>query len=106
MREPSSSGAPSPAGAARLGAPRALRAMAGARPPPGLLPLLAPLLLPLLLPAGCRALEDSHGHEMGDVRAGMDISSREWGKTSRSSILNIGSCYAFSLHPDLVCFCP
>lgn len=57
MREPSSSGAPSPAGAARLGAPRALRAMAGARPPPGLLPLLAPLLLPLLLPAGCRALE-------------------------------------------------
>lgn len=36
---------------------RAPRAMAGARPPPGLLPLLAPFLLPLLLPAGCWALE-------------------------------------------------
>lgn len=33
--------------------------MAGARPPPGLLPLLAPLLLPLLLPAGCWALEET-----------------------------------------------
>lgn len=57
VREPSSSGAPSPAGAARLAPHRAPRAMAGARPPPGLLPLLAPLLLLLLLPAGCWALE-------------------------------------------------
>jgi hypothetical protein len=37
----------------------------------------------------------------------MDISSREWGKTCPSSILNFGCCYAFSLQGlDLGCLCP
>lgn len=45
----------------------------------------------------CCFPRDSHGHEMGDVRAGMDISSREWGKSCPSSVLDTGCCYAFSL---------